>query len=323
MASVRQNLAADGRRRVSPRYAWRVRRSAPTPTRSIPADADVVISINVRQLVDSPAFQKYGKADAIQGLQNPQIQAILAALGVDPLKDVNSLLFTAAGDFLADNPKLLLVVRGTFDVDKIRGRASLFAAANPAGLKITQASGLTIYEGAAAGKTVYACLMKDGPALLASTDRDYLIQAVKNPSPGRARRRRTRWPSCRATARSGRGRGDGRDEEAAGEARLGWKQTGGEAGGGDGVGSRDERGGDPLEHLHHGRGEPDDAKGQLDRSKNFLLDLPTFQPGPFGPLIQDVRNNTAITKDGNSVQVAIRLTEDFLEKADKKRREAP
>ena len=77
----------------------------------IPADADVVISINVRQLVDSPAFQKYGKADAIQGLQNPQVQALLSALGLDPLKDVDSLLLTSAGDVMADHPKMLLAAR--------------------------------------------------------------------------------------------------------------------------------------------------------------------------------------------------------------------
>ena len=157
----------------------------PEADKFIPADADAVILIDVRQLVDSPAFQKYGKTDAIQGLQNPLVRALLDALGLDPLKDVDSLLLASSGDVMADNPRVLLVVRGQFDVDRIRLAARLYAAEHPADLTVGEADGQTIYEGKGDGKQpFYAVLPPDGTTLLASTDKAYLLQAVTNRSSG-------------------------------------------------------------------------------------------------------------------------------------------
>ena len=203
-------------------------------------------------------------------------------------------------------------------MDKISGAANLFARANPTGLKITQASGLTIYEGAKADKTVYAHLLKDGTALLASTDRDYLIQVVKNPSPG---------PSQAMKNALAKAPGDGAIRIAAVVTDAMKKQLTQASWGGNKLAAKLEVVTASISVTNEvvtrvgiyttDAAGADDAKGLLDQSKNFLLGLPALQPGPFGPLIQDVHNNITITKDANSVQVAIRLTEDFLDKAEK------
>jgi hypothetical protein len=282
----------------------------------IPADADVVVSINVRRLVDSDAFQKYGKAEAVQGFQDPKVRMLLAALGLDPLKDVDSLVLASSGDVMGDNPRVLLAVRGTFDVDRISGAAGLFAKANPTELKITQVNGRTIYESAKAGRTVYAYL--DGSALLASTDKDYLMQAVQNPSPG---------PNQAMKDALAKTPGDGEIAVAIVVTDAMKKRLTESASLGGKLAPKLEV---VTASIHVTKevvtrlgiyttdaAAASDAKGHLEESKNFLLVLPGLQPGPFGLLLQDVHHNIDIAKDGNSVQVTIRLTEDFLDKAEK------
>ena len=281
-----------------------------------PADADVVVSVNVRRLIDSPVFQKYGKADALQNLQTPPVPALLAALGLDPLKDVDSLLLTSAGDILGANPKVLFVARGKFDVMRIGAAAAVFAKANPAALKVNQVNGLTIYEGAQGGQTVYAHLLANGTALLASTDKDYLIQAVQTPSPGPSKAMQDAlskvpgddavWVAVvvtdamkkRLTNTAARRLAPKLEVVTASvsvttevETRLA-------------VYTKDAVG-------------VNDAKGLLDEGKDYL-GLYAEGAGPFSPLLQNVHDNVEITtdKDKNAVKVIVHLTENLLKTAD-------
>ena len=284
----------------------------------VPADSDAVVSIDVRQLVDSPVFEKYGKADALQGLHSPPVKALLAALGLDPLQDVDSLLLASAGDVMGDDPRVLLVVRGKFDATKIQVAAALYARLNPAALKITRTNGLTIFEGTTQGKTVYAHLQSDGKALLASNNRDYLIRAVQTPSPG---------PNPALQGALARIPGDGAIRIAVVATDAMKKRL---------ANTLAKKLAPKLDVLTVSVGVTtevvtrlaiyttdeagaNDAKGLLNQSDMILLAVPAMklQTGPFGPLLQNVHDNIAILKDRNSVRVTIRLTEDFLEKAEK------
>ncbi len=212
-------------------------------------------------------------------------------------------------------PRALLVARGKFDVNKIRAAAALFAGAKPAGLKITQKNGLTIYEGAAQGKTVYAHLLADGTALLASTDKDYLMQAVQTPSPG---------PSAAMQNALARVPGDGEIQIAVVATDAVKKRL---------ANTLAKKLAPKLDTVSvsirattevvmraavHATDEAgaNDAKGLLNQSDMLLLVVPALQPGPFGPLLQSVHDNFVVRKDRTSVQVTVRLTEDFLERAD-------
>ncbi|HVS37644.1 MAG TPA: hypothetical protein VMS17_18930 [Gemmataceae bacterium] len=286
----------------------------------IPADADMVVSISIRRLVDSDVFQKYGKPGAVQGFQDPQVRLLLAALGLDPLRDVDSLVLSSSGD-VADNPRVLLAVRGTFDVAKIHAAADLFAKANPAALKIDQTNGLTIYEGVKAGRTVYANL--DASVMLASTDRDYLIQAVQNPSPG---------PSPAMKNALAKTPTDGEIAVSVVVTDAMKKRLSQSTWQGSKLAPKLEM----ITASVHVTKEVTttvgicttdaaaaaDVKGMLDEHKSWLLGLPVFQPGPLGSLFLDVHHNITIARDGSSVQVSIRLTEDMLDKADKLKNDA-
>lgn len=148
-----------------------------------PSDAELVVSVNVRQLLDSELFKKYGKNEAVKSLKDDKTQKLLSAVGLDPLKDVENVLITAAG---SSSPKVLIVAHGKFDVDKIKVAAKNYAETKPDELKITTEDGLTIYEGknADSKQSIFAHFVEDGKTLLASTDKAYLTQVIKSPSAG-------------------------------------------------------------------------------------------------------------------------------------------
>ena len=148
----------------------------------IPSDAEVVVSVNVSQILDSDVFKKYAKAELEKALLNPNVTKELTAIGLDPLKDVHKLLITSAG---TEKPKVLIVAYGKFDVDKMEAAAKKAAEDKPDELKIATEDGKTIYEGKGGdGKDFYAYLDPKGNAVLASTEKDYLLTAIAHKSEG-------------------------------------------------------------------------------------------------------------------------------------------
>lgn len=94
----------------------------------IPAEAESYFQINLKQIIESDLFKKYALANLKQAMEGNEAQKTLKALGLDPLKDVD----TITGGFWGDDPqnmKALVVVRGKFDP------AKLFEAAEAAAKK--------------------------------------------------------------------------------------------------------------------------------------------------------------------------------------------
>ncbi|MBX3400100.1 MAG: hypothetical protein KF873_15320 [Gemmataceae bacterium] len=97
---------------------------AATPVRAadverlIPAEAESYLQINLKQVIDSDLFKKYALANLKQALQGGEAQKTLETLGLDPLKDID----TITAGFWGDNPqdmKGLMVVRGNFNPEKL------------------------------------------------------------------------------------------------------------------------------------------------------------------------------------------------------------
>jgi hypothetical protein len=147
-----------------------------------PADAEVIVSVDVSQILDSEIFKKYAKEELEKALLNEKVKKELDAVGLDPLKDVHKLLITSAG---TEKPKVLIVAYGKFDVDKMKAAAEKAAKDKPDELKIATEDGKTIYEGKGGdGKDFYAYLDPNGETVLASTEKDYLMAAIANKSEG-------------------------------------------------------------------------------------------------------------------------------------------
>ena len=281
----------------------------------IPADAEAVVSVNVRQLLDSDLFKKYGKDDVEKGLQDDKAKKLLDAIGLNPLKDIDSVLLTSAGG--AEKPKVLVVARGKFDVSKIQTAAENYAKSKPEELKITKEGDLTIYEGKGDNKqTVYAHLVSDGKTLLASTDKSYLLDAIKNPSAG---------PSKELT--TALGKVPGKESvwmaavvtEAMKEQMASNPQTKNLAGKLESItGSINVTSDVALDLVIHTADAmaAGDVKKMLNQVKPILT-LMAQSNEDAAPIVQDLIDNLKITTDQSSVKVSLKVSEEVIEKASK------
>jgi hypothetical protein len=91
---------------------------AATPDPLLPADADTVISVNVKQVLGSEIVKQYALGQLKDFLKGQDAQKFLTDLGLDPLKDIDRVVLGGSGTDQADM-KFLAVVRGTFDPDKL------------------------------------------------------------------------------------------------------------------------------------------------------------------------------------------------------------
>src|SRR5262249_3596761 len=99
---------------------------AAEPDVYMPANADLVLVVNFRQLMDSDVVKKYAMEEIKKVLaQEEKAQAVIKATGIDPLKDIDSLTIANAGGI--DKGQTLVVVRGTFNPGKIHTALQDFA----------------------------------------------------------------------------------------------------------------------------------------------------------------------------------------------------
>lgn len=281
----------------------------------IPADAEAVVSINVRQLLDSDLFKKYGKDEVEKGLQDEKAKKLLTALGLDPLKDIESILVTSAGT--PEKPKVLVVARGKFDVSKIKSAAENYAKEKPDELKITKDGDVTIYEGKGDnGQKVYAHLVANGKTLLASTDQDYLVNSIKSPSAGPSKELATAltkvsgkesiWAAAVVT--------DAMKQQMAAN-----PQTKNLAGKLESITGDINVGNDLALDLTIHTADAmaaGDVKKMLNQVKPILT-LMAQSNEDAAPIVQDLVDNLKITTDQSSVKVSLKVSQDVIEKAAK------
>jgi hypothetical protein len=146
----------------------------------LPNDTDGIVTVNVRQLLDAPLL-KDGIAQLKKKLQEDEPAKILAALGFDPLKDVDTV--TLAGplskEFLE---KSLVVINGKFDVAKFQKAAEQHAKDNAEHLKITKVGNYKVWEVSGVNHppfpdTIYATMV-DKTTVLVSGSKDCLKEAL-------------------------------------------------------------------------------------------------------------------------------------------------
>lgn len=82
-------------------------------------NADFVLAVNVKQLAGSAVMTK-GGADAVKALvqMEPKAAAAFEAAGIEPLKDIDSVLFSGSVGAKTSDAKGVVVVRGRFDAEK-------------------------------------------------------------------------------------------------------------------------------------------------------------------------------------------------------------
>jgi hypothetical protein len=146
------------------------------PDKFLPPDAESVTVVNIKQTLEAPIVKKYA-LDVLKSLVqgNSDAQILAKSTGLDLAKDIDNVTITTSGGV---EGKLLLIVRGKYDVAKFETSAAAYATANPKDLKISKEGEATIYQSINDGKSTYAAYGDTG-TLLASPDRAYLTAALK------------------------------------------------------------------------------------------------------------------------------------------------
>ena len=152
---------------------------AAEPDRLLPADADTVMYVNVKQLIESDIVKKYALEQIKQALAGQDAKKLLEELGLDPLKDVEKMWVGTSGKDASDM-KALVVVHGKFDPDK------LFKAAEAATKKdgdkfsmVKDGKNTTMFKFQPdQGNPVYGTVVDD-TTVIAGTDKKMIATALK------------------------------------------------------------------------------------------------------------------------------------------------
>ena len=91
---------------------------AAEPDKLLPAEADTVVSVNIKQILDTDIIKKYALETLKQVLDGQDAKKLLTELGLDPLKDIDRVVVGANIKGRTDS-KFLMIVHGSFDPDRL------------------------------------------------------------------------------------------------------------------------------------------------------------------------------------------------------------
>jgi hypothetical protein len=176
--------------------------TAAAPHKLMPDDAQMVIRINVKGLLESDIVKKNALEQIKTALrENIQLGLIFDSLGFDPMRDVNSLVLAVsqlpeappqpgAGLDQISAGEALVIVEGKFDLKKVHETLALAAKDNPDQLSVSEYNGLKLYEGKQNDQTMFVVFL-DGSTVLLSNKKPLITTAVdvhqgkRKPNPNR------------------------------------------------------------------------------------------------------------------------------------------
>ena len=83
----------------------------------LPKETEQVVHMNFKQMLDSDIIKKYAMGQIKQALQGEDVKAILASVGLDPLKDIEQATMGLWGK--GEEMNVVGVVKGKFDAKKL------------------------------------------------------------------------------------------------------------------------------------------------------------------------------------------------------------
>jgi hypothetical protein len=154
----------------------------------LPDDSEIVLSYNVKQIVDSPLFKKHLLEKIKEALKsNEEVQKHLTDAGFDPFKDLTKFttaMWSIPGPGSNDPPKFLLIARGNFDPAKIDAKAEEVAKNQGDLLKIEKEGDNKIYAITpphSDGKSIYVQVL-DKSTIVGAMDKEVLQDAAAKAS---------------------------------------------------------------------------------------------------------------------------------------------
>lgn len=156
----------------------------------LPDDTQVVLTVNVRQILDSALVKKYVLPDFEDKL-NTEVSKVVRLLGLNPVKEITAVTFAAPGG--PDQDKWLGVISGSFDPARIQAAVDQFAKGRPEAVAVHQFAGARVYEDLSSKGTKtnwprYFSLL-DRNTVVLSPQKDYVAGAAARvagkPAPGK------------------------------------------------------------------------------------------------------------------------------------------
>jgi hypothetical protein len=148
--------------------------SAADVTAYLPANTDVVVTVQVRQIADSELGKKVG-AELLKELLGAVKQAAAAveASGLDLLKDFEVITVGIDIDHL-DPPKPFALFEGKFDAKKVEASMSKYAKDHREQLSAITVGGRAAYKlpGNKSNETMFAAILDDTKLVVAGSEED-------------------------------------------------------------------------------------------------------------------------------------------------------
>lgn len=146
----------------------------------LPKETEQVVYMNFKQMLDSDIIKKYAMGQIKQALQGEDVKGMLEALGLDPLKDVETA--TAGMWGKGEETNALGVVKGKFDAKKLFDAAKAEAGKNKDKVEILTEKAddkeVTLVKmGQDGGKPIYLTVADD-KTILFGTDKKATIAAL-------------------------------------------------------------------------------------------------------------------------------------------------
>jgi hypothetical protein len=167
---------------------------AAEPDKLIPADADTVISVDLKKLLEADFVKKYIVEDLKKQFDKQEAKQFLTDIGLDPFKDVEKLVVASMETNFKEGsqPNFLIVVRGSFDAQKLFQRAEAETKANPDKYSMVRDSGAVMFKivqqkprDSEPERATFATVIDDKTLAFAS-DKKYIAGAIKANDSGQA-----------------------------------------------------------------------------------------------------------------------------------------
>jgi hypothetical protein len=141
----------------------------------LPKETDMVISVNVRQMLDSPVVKTHA-LDLIKTAlkHNKELQEVIQEFGIDLLADVNRVTLGAGVEDIT-NPKGMAILEGRFDLRKIGNAMDNLVQKAPKQYSRDKVDGKTVYKIAPPDQTppFYVATI-DATLMVSSTSKEFL-----------------------------------------------------------------------------------------------------------------------------------------------------
>src|ERR1051326_5572524 len=136
----------------------------------LPDETETVMSVNLRQILDSAVVKKYGLEKLKDALDSQgDIKEYLKDMGMDPFKDIDQIIVGSAGSSDAD--KGLVIISGRFNQEKVEAKAKEIAKDKSDFIKVDKIGTHTVFEVSVpnAPQSMYACVISKNMILAASS----------------------------------------------------------------------------------------------------------------------------------------------------------